>query len=407
MGGASGSRLPRSPPPNPPRSRRVPSSRELRPVPGGRRWRPCGKLGGGGGSGRAAGNFGGERRPLPRGGRGKQRAEFGGRGSGRHGRRSRRSWARGERRAAGPRSFPAGCWRLPTPEPLHLPAALPALPAATGSERKRNAGLPAAGRRGQRAGNGGGRERGGGEAAGGTEKWLELGGCGGACNFAERTRSEADAAGTGRDQVAVEISSGGERVCGAKGVRGGNHGRDGGGQQGGEQARRDEELPAAVRETLPGRAAAARGSEGAAGAGARRGPVGGASPSAHRRSCQGPGPSRSAVGWFQLPASRPPAPPAAARPPRSPPSSAGSGTRPRLPGQRAGADAGRGGESQPQVTNSGGSWAHAARWAGCARRAHVPARNTGVCVCTGDADIYMGLDLYLMARIKLLKVAAM
>lgn len=197
----------------------------------------------------------------------------------------------------------------------------------------------------------------------------------------------------------------------AKGVRGGNHGRDGGGQQGGEQARRDEELPAAVRETLPGKGAAARRSEGAAGAGARRGPVGGASPSAHRRSCQGPGPGRSAVGWFQLPASRPPAPPAAARPPhgpRSPPSSAGSGTRPAAAGAACGSRCGtwRGdpaaGDKRRRLLGSHRSqgWLCQACTCPCAKHGRV-------CLYRRCRYIYMGLDLYLMARIKLLKVAAM
>lgn len=150
--------FPARPPPHPPRSRRVPSSRELRPVPGGRRRRrPRGEPGGGGGSGRAAGNFGGERRPLPRGGRGSGERSLAGEeaagrggeaaGAGRGGSGGRRDLA------AFPRAASPGA-------PLRAPAALRALPAAAGSERKRNAGLPAAGRRGQRAGNGGGRERG-------------------------------------------------------------------------------------------------------------------------------------------------------------------------------------------------------------------------------------------------------
>lgn len=106
----------------------------------------------------------------------------------------------------------------------------------------------------------------------------------------------------------------------------------------------------------------------------------------------GAGPSRSAVGWFQLPASRPPAPPAAARPPlgpRSPPLSTGTGMRPAAAGAGCESRCGTWRGDPAAGDNSGGSWAHAARRAGCARRAHVPARNAGVCVCAGDVDIYI------------------
>nr|XP_041570816.1 collagen alpha-1(I) chain-like [Taeniopygia guttata] len=328
-GGEGGIRLPASPlaPPSPPSSSKLPS-----PLLPGAAARPRGTAAAaaprGAGGQRGLGPGRGElRRPaaaLAPGRAGEQRAEFGGRGSGRQGRRSRRSWARGKRRAAGPRGFPRGLLAPANPGvPLPPPAALRALPAATGSERERNVGLLAAGRRGQRAGNGGGRERGGSEAAGGTEKWLELGGCGGSgCNFAERTRSEADAAGTGRDQVAVEISSGGERVCGAKyGCGGECEGLTvpGTAADSGEErrarARRGEELPAAVRDTSPGRAAAGRGSEGAAGAGVRRRPVGGRARARTGGAVRGRG--RAAPPWDVF--SFPPAAPRLRPSPLSPP----------------------------------------------------------------------------------------
>lgn len=223
-------RLPASPlgPPLPPRSRRVPSSRELRPVPGGRRRRrPRGELGGGGGSARAA-----ARGKLRRGAAGlappPSRAPRPGAGRG----RSERSLASEEAASTGGEAAGAGrgeggggggTSQLPPRASLARQPGAP-LPRRRSEPCPQRQSLNESETRGCRrrggAGSGlapgeGGRQRA--EAAGGTEKWLELGGCGsGGCNFAENTGRDADAAGAGRDQVAVEISSGGERAFGAK-----------------------------------------------------------------------------------------------------------------------------------------------------------------------------------------------
>lgn len=139
-------RLPASPlgPPLPPRSRRVPSSRELRPVPGGRRRRrPRGELGGGGGSARAAargklrrGAAGlappPSRAPRPGAGRGRserslaseEAASTGGEAAG-------AGTGEGGGGAAGPRSFPRGLLSPASPEPPS-PGGAPS-PARSGS----------------------------------------------------------------------------------------------------------------------------------------------------------------------------------------------------------------------------------------------------------------------------------
>uniref|UniRef100_A0A8U7MBR1 Uncharacterized protein n=1 Tax=Corvus moneduloides TaxID=1196302 RepID=A0A8U7MBR1_CORMO len=111
--------------------RRVPSSRELRPVPGGRRRRPRGELGGGGGWGRAAGNFGGERRALPRGGRGSsERSLAGEEVAGTGGEAAGAGWGAAEgggtsqlppraARARQPRSPPSSSGGAPSPARSH------------------------------------------------------------------------------------------------------------------------------------------------------------------------------------------------------------------------------------------------------------------------------------------------
>ncbi|XP_054676811.1 uncharacterized PE-PGRS family protein PE_PGRS54-like [Grus americana] len=223
----SGSRLPHSPPleaaESPP-----PGSCGPSPGDGG----PRGELGGGGGSARAAargklrrGTPGlappPSRAPCPEPGRGRSERSFAARkrpGTG--GEAAGGGGGGGGGGAAGPRSFPRGLLSPAGPEPPS-PGGAPS-PARSDSlltKAKRGAAgggaVRAAGWHRRRAGGRAGGV-GGAEAAGGTEKWLELGGCGGGCNFAENTRRDADAAGTGRDQVAVEISSGGERAFGAK-----------------------------------------------------------------------------------------------------------------------------------------------------------------------------------------------
>lgn len=137
---------------------------------------------------------------------------------------------------------------------------------------------------------------------------------------------------------------------------------------------------------------------GAEGAGARRDLLAGRARERTGGAVRGRAePLRSAVRRFQLPASRPPAPPAAARPPRAPlPSSVhGHGDAPRGCRPGCGSSCGTWRGDPAAGDTSGGSWALAARRAGCARRAHVPARSTGVCVCSGDGDTYIWGLIYI------------
>lgn len=219
-GGASGSRLPRSPPPIPLEAAESPPPGSCGPSPGDGGGGPAGSWG-------AAGARAGPREtsaasggPCPGAGGGAASAVW--RARKRQARQEKPQELAGgrERRAAGPRGFPRG---LPAPTssgaPLPPPAALRALPAATGSERKRNAGLPAAGRRGQRAGNGGGRERGEArrqEAPRSGWSWEDAAAAAAAATSPKGPGARRTLPAPGRDQVAVEISSGGERVCGAK-----------------------------------------------------------------------------------------------------------------------------------------------------------------------------------------------
>ncbi|XP_055581381.1 collagen alpha-1(I) chain-like isoform X2 [Falco cherrug] len=212
-GGPSGSRLPRSPPPPPP-----PASKPQSPLLPGAAARPrgtaaaprrAGGLPGLGPGPRPAGNFGGERRALPRRPAGlRAPGRPGGEASGVSAARRRRAreakpqerGGKGEQRGGGTSQLspPASLARLPgapLPGRLSEPCPQPAPPneSETRDCRRRSGGLA--------PGEGG--EAGGAAAAGGTEKWLELGGCGGGgCNFAENGGRDAEAAGTGREQVA-------------------------------------------------------------------------------------------------------------------------------------------------------------------------------------------------------------